>query len=63
MKFNIAALAVLTGFSICVSSALAADESFVGKWKFNPDTSQLNGLTYKVEEAGGDKYKFAFGDD
>lgn len=63
MKFNIPALAVLTGFSICVSSTLAADESFVGKWKFNPDKSQLNGLTYKVEEAGGDKYKFAFGDD
>ena len=64
MKLITATLAALTGVSICVvSSVLAADESFVGKWKFNPEKSQLNGLTYKVEEAGGDKFTFAFGDD
>jgi hypothetical protein len=43
--------------------ARAADDSFVGKWKFDPDKSQLSGLTYKVEDAGNGKYKFAFGDD
>jgi hypothetical protein len=64
MKLNTAALAALTAFSVCaVSSILAADGSFVGKWKFNPEKSQLNGLTYKVGEAGGDKFTFAFGDD
>jgi hypothetical protein len=43
--------------------ALAADDSFVGKWKLDPDKSQLNGLDYKIEDAGGGKYRFFFGDD
>jgi hypothetical protein len=45
------------------ASALAADDSFVGKWKFNPDKSQLTGLDYKIEDAGGGQYRFIFGDD
>ena len=45
------------------ASALAADDSFVGKWKFNPDKSQMNGLDYKIEDAGGGQYRFVFGDD
>ena len=45
------------------ASALAADDSFVGKWKFNPDKSQMNGLDYKIEDAGGGQYRFIFGDD
>jgi hypothetical protein len=49
--------------SIMSVSALAADDSFVGKWKFNPDKSQMNGLDYKIEDAGGGQYKFIFGDD
>jgi hypothetical protein len=64
MKMTTATLVALTG--ICFSAApviRAADDSFIGKWKFNPEKSQLNGLTYKVEEAGGDKLTFAFGDD
>src|SRR5437764_11455212 len=52
-----------TLFSIVSASAFAADDSFVGKWKFNPDKSQLNGLDYKIEDAGGGQYKFIFGDD
>jgi len=49
--------------SVITVSALAADDSFVGKWKFNPDKSQMNGLDYKIEDAGGGQYKFIFGDD
>ncbi len=64
MKLPIAALVAFTGFSLCAASvASAADESFVGKWKMNPDKSQFNGLTYKVEDAGGGNYRFVFGDD
>src|SRR5438552_12043473 len=44
-------------------AALAADDSFVGKWKLNPDKSQFTGIPYKIEDVGGNKYNFAFGDD
>jgi hypothetical protein len=54
---------VLALFSVASVNALAADDSFVGKWKFNPDKSQLTGLDYKIEDAGGAQYKFIFGDD
>jgi hypothetical protein len=49
--------------SLISASALAADDSFVGKWKFDPDKSQLTGLNYKIEDAGGSQYRFIFGDD
>jgi hypothetical protein len=49
--------------SLISASAFAADDSFVGKWKFNPDKSQLTGLDYKIEDAGGGQYRFIFGDD
>jgi hypothetical protein len=49
--------------SLLSASARAADDSFVGKWKFNPDKSQLTGLDYKIEDAGGGQYRFIFGDD
>jgi hypothetical protein len=49
--------------SVISLTALAADDSFVGRWKFNPDKSQMNGLDYKIEDAGGGQYKFIFGDD
>jgi hypothetical protein len=53
-----------TGLGLSLASfALAADESFIGKWKLNPDKSQLSGLTYKVEDAGSNQMKFVFGDD
>src|SRR5438309_1062262 len=64
MKLTTAALAALTGFSLCAASVtFAADASFVGKWKFNPEKSQLNGLTYSVKDAGDGQYAFSFGDD
>jgi hypothetical protein len=64
MKLLSATLVAISGMCLCGAPlALAADDSFVGKWKFNPDKSQLSGLTYKVEDAGNNQYKFAFGDD
>ncbi len=64
MKLTTATLVALTGLGLCAVSLLyAAEASFVGKWKFNPEKSQLNGLTYKVEDAGNGQYKFVFGDD
>ena len=56
-------LVVLFALTFLSITALAADDSFVGKWKFNPDKSQMNGLDYKIEDAGGGQYKFIFGDD
>ena len=49
--------------SLGSASAVAAEDSFVGKWKLNPDKSQFNGLQYKIEDAGGGQYRFSFGDD
>ena len=49
--------------SLISASALAADDSFTGKWKLNPDKSQFTGFNYKIEDIGGGKYSFAFGDD
>lgn len=64
MNLKFAACAAMIGTSLCAFSlALAADASFVGNWKFDPEKSQLNGLTYKVEDAGGGQYTFSFGDD
>jgi hypothetical protein len=61
MKPILATLVAITALS--VTSARAADNSFVGKWKFNPEKSQLSGLTYKVADAGDGKQSFTFGDD
>jgi len=64
MKLITATLVAITGHSLCAAPlVLAQDDSFVGKWNFNPDKSQLNGLTYKVDQDGTGKYKFTFGDD
>jgi hypothetical protein len=49
--------------SLISASALGADDSFTGKWKLNRDKSQFTGLNYKIEDIGGGKYSFAFGDD
>jgi hypothetical protein len=55
-------VAIIVGLGIA-TLASAADDSFVGKWKFDPDKSQLTGLDYKIEDAGGGQYRFIFGDD
>ena len=56
-------LALIASLALINATAFAANDSFVGKWKLNPDKSQFNGLTYKVAEAGKDQYTFSFGDD
>jgi hypothetical protein len=63
MKLLTATFVAITGLGLSAASlALATDDSFVGKWKLNPEKSQFSGLTYKVEDAGNNKYKFVFGD-
>jgi hypothetical protein len=56
-------LAFLALLSLISTSALAAGDSFVGKWKLNSDKSQFTGLPYIIEDAGGGRYRFNFGDD
>ncbi len=57
-------LLTIIGLGLCAAPlAFANDDSFVGKWKLNPEKSQLNGLTYKVGDAGKDQMSFTFGDD
>jgi hypothetical protein len=64
MKFITTTLAAVIGLGLSAAPlALAENDSFVGKWKFNPEKSQLSGLIYKVAEAGDGKYTFIFGDD
>lgn len=57
------ALAILASLNLLAATALAANDSFAGKWKFDPNKSRLTGLSYKIEEVGGGKYRFMFGDD
>jgi len=63
MKLTTIALITIT--LLCSGAApllSGADDSFAGKWKFNPEKSQLSGLTYKVEDAGNNKITFKFGE-
>jgi hypothetical protein len=45
---------------LLTSSVLAANDSFVGKWKLNPSKSKLND-EMKLEVAGANRYTFTFG--
>jgi hypothetical protein len=64
MKSIIATSVAVTALCLCTAPfTSAADDSIVGKWKMNPEKSQFAGLTYKVDDAGGGKYNFVFGDD
>jgi hypothetical protein len=56
-------LSLLGSLCLIAASAPAANSTFIGKWKFDPDKSQLTGLQYKIDDAGGGKYRFTFGDD
>ena len=55
-------LIVLAATSLTTAIAQTSDNSFVGKWKMNPEKSQMTGLTYKIEDAGNDTYRLIFGD-
>jgi len=64
MRTYTAAVVACAGLAFCaLPLAMAADDPFIGQWKLNSEKSQFTGLTYKVEDAGGEKYKFVFGDD
>ena len=64
MKLIPATIVAMSALGLCAAPfAHAADDSFVGKWKLNPDKSQFNGLQYKIEDAGGGQYRFVFGED
>jgi hypothetical protein len=56
-------LSVFASTCLVSTTLLAADSSFVGKWKLNPHKSKFTGLQEKIEDLGGNKYKFMFGDD
>jgi hypothetical protein len=56
-------LSLFVSTCLAGTTLLAADASFVGKWKLNPDKSKYTGLQQKIEDLGGDKFKFTFGDD
>jgi hypothetical protein len=63
MKPTTTSLTTITLLCFAVAPlSRAADDSFAGKWKFNPEKGQLSGLTYKVEDAGNNKMIFKFGD-
>jgi hypothetical protein len=40
----------------------AADDPFCGKWKLNQDKSKIAGEQMKIQDLGGNKLKFTFGD-
>lgn len=56
-------LALIVAACLASTTLSAADTSFVGKWKLNPEKSKLTGLKRTIEDAGGGKLKFSFGDD
>jgi hypothetical protein len=62
MKSTITSLITIAVLCLAAPLSRAADDSLAGKWKFNPEKSQLSGLTYKVEDAGNNKMTFKFGD-
>lgn len=46
---------------LLVSSLWAADDPFVGKWKLNMEKSKFVGEQWKIEDLGGNKYKWTSG--
>jgi hypothetical protein len=50
----------LFAISLLTATSWAAENSFVGKWKLNPEKSQLTD-EMKVASLGGNKYAFDFG--
>ena len=51
---------LLLVFCLVIGASWAADNPFVGKWKFNPSRSKLSD-EMKVERVTGNKYAFDFG--
>ena len=40
----------------------ATDDPFLGKWKLNMEKSQFAGEQIKIQDLGGNKYKWMVGD-
>jgi hypothetical protein len=51
------ALVCLLAGTLCA----AADDPFCGKWKLNQEKSKITGEQMKIEDLGGNKYKWTFG--
>ena len=49
---------------VCLLAATvyAASDPFCGNWKLNQEKSKISGEQMKIEDLGGNKYKFTFGD-
>src|ERR1700741_1074329 len=63
MKSTTTSLITITiAFLGAATLSRAADDSFVGKWKFNSEKRQLSGRTYKGEDARNKKYTMKFAD-
>jgi hypothetical protein len=60
---SIRTLTLFVSTCLAGTTLFAADASFVGKWKLNPDKSKITGVQRSIEDLGGDKFKFTFGDD
>lgn len=58
MKRFIYALAAITIVAGCL---WAADDPFCGKWKLNLDKGKITGEQMKIQDLGGKKLKFTFG--
>jgi len=43
--------------------AMAEDNPWVGTWKLDPSKSNFTGPTFKLEDAGGGKVRYTFGND
>ena len=48
-------------FRLLTGTLSAADDPFYGKWKLNQEKSKIAGEQVKIEDLGGSKYKFTFG--
>lgn len=49
--------------SVMTANLWAADDSFCGKWKLNMKKSTFTGERTKIEDLGGNKYKWTNGND
>jgi hypothetical protein len=56
--FNAVSLAITC---LLVASLWGADDPFLGKWKLNMEKSKFSGEQTKIEDLGGNKYKWTSG--
>src|SRR5918998_4673099 len=56
-------LSLIVATSVASATSFAAEPSFTGKWKLNPEKSKFSGVQHQIEDLGGDKFKFTFGDE